>query len=40
MNLLRDAEFLLAGTNILLNVVLTLFGIGLAFVISRKLLGV
>jgi len=40
MNLLRAAEFLLAGTNILLNVVLTLFGIGLAFVISKNLLGV
>jgi len=39
MNLLRGAEFFLAGANIILNVVLTLFGIGLAFIISKTLLG-
>lgn len=39
MNLLRDAEFFLASANIILNVILTLLGIGLAFIISKNLLG-
>ena len=34
-NLLRDSEFLFAGLNILANVLLTVFGIYLAYIITR-----
>lgn len=34
-NLLRDAEFLFAGLNILANVIITVFGIYLAYLITR-----
>lgn len=40
IKLLQDAEYLMAGLNILLNVVLTLMGIFMAFILLKKVLGV
>lgn len=34
-NLIRDAEFLFAGLNIIANVLLTLFGVYIAYLITR-----
>ncbi|HKJ67576.1 MAG TPA: fluoride efflux transporter CrcB [bacterium] len=40
LSMLREAEFFYAGINITANVLLTLAGIGLAFILAKSLLGV
>ena len=35
MNMLRDSQFLFAGLNILANIILTLLGVYLAYIITR-----
>ena len=35
INLLRDSEFLFAGLNVILNVLVTIFGIYLAYILSK-----
>ena len=35
INLLRDSQFLFAGLNVLLNVIITLLGIYLAYILSK-----
>lgn len=39
VNLFQDSEFLLAGANILLNVVLTIVAVYLAYILSKLIIG-